>query len=100
MEECVLKDVFRRGLIANVSNEVSIQLALVAVDELVEQDRTPVLAVLVHQLLVRELTDVVRAIGAYGLNHLTFRCGRKFKPEDTAGAICHQLRESRNVRKA
>ena len=48
-------------------------------DEFGEDGRLALLAIPAHQLLVRELTEVFRRIGAYGLNHLTYRRGQRFR---------------------
>src|ERR1017187_4872075 len=69
LEECVLKHVLRRSRVTQVSGQVSVKLSLVAMNELIEQNRTPLFPILVHQLFVSKLTELFRLFGAKGLNH-------------------------------
>ena len=79
LKERVLEDIFRQAGIAQVAGEVAVQLALVPMDEFGEDIGVPLLAVTAHQLLIGELTEAFRRIRSYGLNHLTFRRGQRFR---------------------
>src|SRR5580698_10468716 len=79
LEERVLENVFRQAGIAKITGQVAVELALVPVDQFGEDVGAPFLAVPAHQLLIGELAEVFRRIRSYGLNHLTYRRGRRFR---------------------